>query len=84
MTTVSTVGLAMIPHGDGVRLFTVVLVVAGVALFLYVIGLVIELTVSGVVSGARLERRTRRGVERLEGDYLICGYGLFRPREAVA
>ncbi len=52
------------------------------ALFLYVIGLVIELTVSGVVSGARLERRTRRGVERLEGHYLICGYGRVGRRVA--
>ena len=82
VVTVSTVGLATIPHGAGVRLFTVVLVVAGVALFLYVIGLVIELTVSGVVSGARLERRTRRGVERLEGHYLICGYGRVGRRVA--
>jgi voltage-gated potassium channel len=82
VVTVSTVGLDTLPHTAGAKLFSIVLIVAGVALFLYVIGLVTELTVSGVVSGARLERRTRRRVEGLEGHYVICGYG--RVGERVA
>lgn len=51
------------------------LVVRGVAIFLYVFGLVIELTVRGTVIGAWQERRIRRRVERLEEHYVVCGYG---------
>lgn len=82
VVTVSTVGLDTLPQTAGAKLFSIVLIVAGVALFLYVIGLVIELIVSGVVTGAWLERRTRRRVEGLDGHYVICGYGRVGQRVA--
>lgn len=75
VSTVYTAGLVAPPETTGAKLFTLLLIVWGVAIFLYVFGLVIELVVRGTVSGSWAERRMRRRVERLEGHYIICGYG---------
>jgi voltage-gated potassium channel len=75
VVTVYTAGLVAPPDSTGAKLFTLLLIVWGVAIFLYVFGLVIELVVRGTVSGTWAERRMRRRVERLEGHYIICGYG---------
>jgi voltage-gated potassium channel len=75
VVTVYTAGLVAPPDSTGSKLFTLLLIVWGVAIFLYVFGLVIELVVRGTVSGNWAERRMRRRVERLEGHYIICGYG---------
>jgi voltage-gated potassium channel len=79
---ISTVGLDTLPETAGAKLFSVFLVACGVALFLYVVGLLIELAVSGIVSGAWQERRIRRSVSRLKGHYVICGYGRVGRRVA--
>jgi voltage-gated potassium channel len=63
-------------------MLTIVLVVWGVAIFLYVFGLIIELTVSGTVSGAWEARRLARKVEQLEEHVIICGYGRVGRRAA--
>ena len=73
--TVYTAGLVSAPESAGAKLFTILLVVWGVGIFLYVFGLVIELTVSGAVTGAFQQRRTRRRVQRLNDHYIICGFG---------
>jgi voltage-gated potassium channel len=73
--TVYTAGLVSAPQTVGAKVFTIVLVVWGVAIFLYVFGLVIELAVSGAVGGAWQKRKTRRRVDRLNNHYIICGYG---------
>jgi voltage-gated potassium channel len=75
VVTVYTAGLVAPPESTGAKLFTLLLIVWGVAIFLYVFGLVIELVVRGTVSGNWTERRMRRRMERLEGHYIICGYG---------
>src|SRR5688572_261107 len=75
ISTVYTAGLVPAPEGVGGKLFTIVLVVWGVAIFLYVFAIVIDLAVSGAVGGAWHERRTRRRVEKLSDHYVICGYG---------
>ena len=82
LITISTAGLVVAPEGAGAKAITAVLVVLGVAIFLYVFGLVIELIVSGTLSGAWQERRIRRRVEQLEGHYVVCGYG--RMGQSVA
>ena len=79
---ISTVGLDTIPATAGAKVFSVFVIFAGVALFLYVVGLVVQLIVSGVVSGTWQERRERRSVDNLEGHYLICGYGRVGRRVA--
>ena len=80
--TVYTAGLVSAPASAGAKIFTLVLVVWGVAIFLYVFGLVMELTVRGAVTGAWQERRIRRRVEGLDGHYIICGYGRVGRRVA--
>jgi voltage-gated potassium channel len=75
MITVTTIGLATVPESTGAKLFTAFLSVAGVAIFLYVFGLITEFAVGGALTGAVAERRTRRHVERLDGHFVICGYG---------
>ena len=56
-------------------MFTLALVVGGVAVFLYVFALLIELAVSGSLGSALVRRRTARSVKQLENHYIICGYG---------
>jgi voltage-gated potassium channel len=75
MITVTTIGLATVPESTGAKLFTAFLSVAGVAIFLYVFGLITEVAVGGALTGAVAERRSRRHVDTLEGHYVICGYG---------
>ena len=73
--TVYTAGLVSTPDTTGEKVVTLVLVVWGVAIFLYVFGLIIELTVSGTVSGAWEQRRIARRVNGLSDHFIICGFG---------
>lgn len=73
--TVYTAGLVSAPATVGGKVFTIVLVVWGVAIFLYVFALIIELAVSGTIEGAWQKRRMRARVDRLHDHYIICGYG---------
>lgn len=72
---VSTVGLDTVPVSGVGKLFSLAIIVSGAVLLLYTVGLVIETTTRGIVTGTWLERRTRRSVERLSNHYLICGFG---------
>jgi len=80
--TVYTAGLVAAPDTTAAKLLTIALVVWGVAIFLYVFGLIIELTVSGTVSGAWESRRRMRRVEQLTDHVIICGYGRVGRRAA--
>ncbi len=73
--TVYTAGLVSAPASVAGKLFTILLVVWGVAIFLYVFALVIELAVSGTIEGAWQRRRMRKRVDRLHDHCIICGYG---------
>jgi voltage-gated potassium channel len=75
MIVVYTAGLVEPPETISARLFTLLIVVSGVALFFYIFGFLIEVLVSGSITGAWENRRTRRSVERLDSHYVICGYG---------
>ena len=74
VNTIYTAGLVDAPD-DTAAVFTLALVVGGVAVFLYVFALLIELAVSGSLGSALVRRRTARKVEQLENHYIICGYG---------
>jgi voltage-gated potassium channel len=80
--TVYTAGLVSAPETAAAKALTIGLVVWGVAIFLYVFGLIIELTVSGTVSGAWELRRRMRRVDELTGHVIICGYGRVGRRAA--
>lgn len=81
--TVYTAGLVSAPESTSGKVMTLVLVIWGVGIFLYVFGLVIELTVRGTVTGAWQRRRLRRRVEDLRDHYIICGYGRVGRRVAA-
>jgi voltage-gated potassium channel len=73
--TVSLTGIDSTADSTGAALFTILLLVLGLAIFAYVVGAVVESIAQGVVGGAWAERRRRRTIERMEDHFIICGYG---------
>ena len=68
-------GLDSRPEGTGAQIFTVVLLLAGVAIFLYLAGAVVELITRGVVGEYFGEGRRRRAIAQLRDHIIICGFG---------
>ena len=68
-------GLDSRPESTGAQIFTVVLLLAGVAIFLYLAGAVVELITRGVVGEYFGEGRRRRAIAQLHDHIIICGYG---------
>src|SRR5262249_5559447 len=75
VVTVTLTGIDSRPPTHDAQLFTIALLLAGVAIFLYVAGTIVELIARGVLTGAWSDRRRRRTIERLRDHYIICGYG---------
>jgi voltage-gated potassium channel len=75
VVTVSLTGLDTKPPGHAAELFTVGVLLAGVAIFLYVADAIVEMIARGVFTGARQERRKRKLIEKLRDHYVICGFG---------
>jgi voltage-gated potassium channel len=73
--TVSLTGLDARPESHAVELFSIAMLIAGVAIFAYVAGAIVEVIARGVVGGVWAERRRRRTIERMRDHYVICGYG---------
>jgi len=83
VTTIFTVGFGEIhPLSSGGRVFTLILIIFGVGAILYGIGAFVEWIVGGQLSGVFKRRVVKRQVDKLEGHYVICGYG--RVGQAVA
>jgi voltage-gated potassium channel len=82
VVTVSLTGIDTKPKGAGAELFTIFLLLAGVAIFAYIAGAIVELIARGVLTGAWAERRRRRRIDRLHDHYIICGYGRVGRRVA--
>jgi voltage-gated potassium channel len=68
-------GLDSRPEGARAQIFTVVLLLAGVAIFLYLAGAVVELITRGVVGEYFGEGRRRRAIAQLHDHIIICGFG---------
>jgi voltage-gated potassium channel len=75
VVTVSLTGLDTQPKTHAAQIFTIVLLIAGVAIFAYVAGAIVEMIAHGVLGGAWAERRRRRIIERMRDHFIICGYG---------
>jgi voltage-gated potassium channel len=78
----SLTGLDTVPRSDAARLFTIVLVLAGISIFAYLGSLVVEAIARGVVAGMWAERKRRRAIEALHDHFVICGYGRVGRRVA--
>ena len=68
-------GLDSRPEGTPSELFTVALLIAGVALFLYLAGAVVELITRGVVGEYFGQGRRRKAISQLREHTIICGFG---------
>ncbi len=75
--TLTTVGYHEVREIAGLplRLWTMILAVAGVAIIFGTVGIVAEAIISEAASGRREARRVREAVEALRGHYIVCGYG---------
>jgi voltage-gated potassium channel len=75
VVTTTLTGLDSRPSGTGAEIFTIGLLLAGVAIFLYIAGAIVELIARGVLEDAVGERRRRRAIERMRDHTIICGFG---------
>jgi voltage-gated potassium channel len=73
--TVSLTGIDSSADSTAMALFTIALLLLGLAIFAYVAGAIVEVIAQGVVGGAWAERRRRRAIEAMRDHYIICGYG---------
>jgi len=83
VVTMSLTGLDSSPTGSGAQAFTIVLLLAGVAVFLYIAGAVVELIARGVLADVVGERRRRRAIELMREHTIICGFGRVGRRAAA-
>ncbi len=82
VNTLTTAGAFSEPESGAAKLLTIAMLVGGVALFLYIVGLLVELVVGGVASGVWTQRRMDTRIAHLEDHRIICGYGRVGSRVA--
>ena len=82
VVTTSLTGLDSTPQGKAAMVTSIVLVLAGVAIFGYVAAIIVEVIAGDVLSGVLAERRRRRAIEALHDHFIICGYGRVGRRVA--
>ena len=76
VTTITTVGFREVrPLGAGGKIFTIVLIVAGVGTALYAFSVVLESLVEGHLRQHFERRRMERDIARMSGHTIVCGWG---------
>lgn len=75
VVTTTLTGLASQPESSSAQIFSIFILLAGVAIFLYLAGTVVELIARGVFGDAFAERRRRRRIETMRDHVIICGVG---------
>ena len=78
MTAISltTVGYGEVrPLSDAGRVFTTFLITMGVGFFFYAFTVISEAVIEGHLRGIIKRRRMEKSVSRLEGHYIVCGFG---------
>ncbi len=76
VTTLSTVGYGEVhPLDRAGQAYTMVLILAGVGVMLYIVGALAKVVVEGEIQEALGKRKIRRRVQKLKDHYIICGYG---------
>ncbi len=83
VVTTTLTGLDSQPPGPGAKLFTVVLLIGGVAIFLYLAGAIVDLIAHGAITEAYSERKLRRAIDDLNDHAIICGFGRVGRRVAA-
>jgi voltage-gated potassium channel len=76
VTTITTVGFREIhPLGTAGKIFTIVLILAGVGTALYAFGVIVETLVEGHLRQHFERRRMERDIARMTGHTIVCGWG---------
>jgi voltage-gated potassium channel len=76
VTTISTVGFREIhPLDEAGKIFTIVLILAGVSTALYAFSIVLEMLVEGHLRRHFERRRMERDIARMTGHTIVCGWG---------
>jgi len=76
VTTLTTVGYGEIrPLTQMGRAYTMLLILAGVGVMLYIIGAVAQVVVEGEIQEALGKRKLRKHLKKLKDHYIICGFG---------
>ena len=76
ITTVTTVGFREVrPLGPGGKIFTILLILAGVGTALYAFSLILETLVEGHLRQHLERRRMEREISRMNGHTIVCGWG---------
>lgn len=74
--TVTTVGLTEVKELDAAgRMFTIVLVLGGVAVFSYAITTLANYLIAGELQGMLGRKRMQKQIDQLEQHYIVCGCG---------
>src|SRR5262245_13763160 len=82
VVTVSLTGLDSVPHGTAAQICTIGLLLAGVAIFAYIAGVIVEIIARGIFGGAWAERRRRQAIDRQRDHVITCGSGRVGRRVA--
>jgi voltage-gated potassium channel len=76
VTTLTTVGYGEVhPQTMAGRAYTMVLILAGVGVMLYIVGALARVVVEGEIQEALGKRKVRRHVQKIKDHYIICGFG---------
>ncbi|MEA3359939.1 MAG: potassium channel protein [Thermodesulfobacteriota bacterium] len=74
--TISSVGYQEVHEtGPGGRIFTIILIVFGIFLITYIVGLVAEIFIEGEIRSILGRKKLDRKIQSLKNHYIICGYG---------
>ncbi len=76
LITVASVGYSEIhPLSNAGRVFNVVLIIFGVSLLFFAIGVVAQTVIQLELGELLGKRRMKRMIDKLENHYIVCGYG---------
>jgi len=74
--TLSTVGYGEVRAiGPAGRIFTILLILFGISIMAYIIGLVTETLVESMIRSIFGRRKLSKKIKSLKNHYIICGYG---------
>src|SRR5207244_233037 len=83
VTTITTVGFREVrPLDNGGKVFTILLILAGVGTALYTLTVSLELLVEGHLGAVMERRRMDNRIAKLHGHVIVCGWG--RVGRAIA
>lgn len=76
ITAVTTAGFGEInPLGNAGQVFTIVIIILGVVVILYVLTAVMQIAVEGELESILGARRMKSKIEALKDHYILCGFG---------